>query len=366
MTALLPNLLNGEERTLQAAEELADSGLLGEATDSFAGLTQQYARLLRHIRSLIRVSDRMQVELNQLNDRLRKSELKYRSLFDNVSEGIFIAQLNGRFVDVNPAMAQILGYAAPLEFLRAHEEDALWPFLDEAEKERFIANIAQQGRATRLQMRMLHKDGSVVWVEINAHAHSDDRSPQMIVEGVLSDITERKRMVDELRYLATTDGLTGLMSRRHFLEMCEQALRRCRHSQRPIGLLMVDADRFKTVNDTHGHDIGDEVLRLLARLCRKQCRDGDLIGRMGGEEIAILLPASPPESTNEKAEGLRRAIERTYLPLPSGRMLSFTVSIGTCTLPADRASVASLLKLADQALYEAKHAGRNRVVEYRF
>jgi PAS domain S-box-containing protein len=181
-------LLDGEERTLRAAEDLLTSGRLGDASEPFGELTGQYSRLLRHVRSLIKVSDRMQIELNHLNDRLRKSELKYRSLFDNVSEGIFIAQLSGRFLDVNPAMAHTLGYGTPLEFLRVHEEDELWPFLDESEKERFIANLAEHGSATRLQTRMLHKDGSIIWVEINAHAHADDHSaPIMIVDHRRSD-----------------------------------------------------------------------------------------------------------------------------------------------------------------------------------
>lgn len=364
MTSAQPDLLEGEESILQAAEKLLQSGRLGEAAEPYAELTRQYARLLRHVRSLIKVSDRMQVELNHLNDRLRRSELKYRSLFDNVSEGIFIARLNGRFVDANPAMARIFGYVAATDFLRAHEDNALYPFLDTSEKERFIANLAEHGRATRLQTRMLHRNGSVIWVEINAHAHADDHSPLMIVEGMLSDITERKRMVDELRYLATTDGLTGLMNRRHFLEMCEYALQHDRQAQQPTGLMMLDADHFKTVNDTHGHDMGDEVLRVLARLCRKQCREGDLIGRIGGEEFAILLPAATPEATQEVAEGLRCSIEQTHLPLPNGQMLRFTVSIGTCTLATRQTTIGDLLKFADQALYEAKRAGRNRVVAH--
>jgi diguanylate cyclase (GGDEF)-like protein/PAS domain S-box-containing protein len=365
VTPPAPGLLDGEESTLRAAEDLLASGLLGAGSEPFGQLAGQYGRLLRHVRSLIKVSDRMQIELNHLNDRLSKSEVKYRSLFNNVSEGIFIAQLSGRFLDVNPAMARTLGYGTPLEFLRVHEEDELWPFLDESEKERFIANLAEHGNATRLQTRMLHKDGSIIWVEINAHAHSDDRSaPIMIVEGILSDITERKRMVDELRYLATTDGLTGLLNRRHFLELCEHELQRRRRSDQHMGLLMLDADHFKRINDSYGHDIGDEVLRALSRLCRKQFREGDLIGRLGGEEFAILLPSSSPETTQDVAERLRMSIEQTHLPMPDGTMLRFTVSIGICTLPASQVAIGALLKLADQALYAAKRSGRNRVVAH--
>ena len=361
MSAPETGLLDNEEQALAAAEGLLRAGPPGPDADAFADLTRQYARLLRHVRYLIKVSDRMQVELNHLNDRLRESEQKYRSLFENVSEGIFIAHLDGRFVDVNPAMAQILGYKMPVEFLRAHAEDSLWPFLDETERERFLGVLAEYGVATHLQLRMMRRDGAAIWVEINAHTCTDDRGPVMAVEGMLSDITERKRMLEELRYLATTDGLTGLCNRRHFLELCERKLLRSRRYRSEVGLLMLDADHFKTINDTYGHSMGDEALRLVARLCRSQLREVDIIGRLGGEEFAVLLPQTGLQAGCEVAERLRNAIAQTTLPLDDGRMLRFTVSIGVCSCAAQNVTVEELLKAADQALYAAKDKGRNQV-----
>ncbi len=356
------SLLEGEEQALAAAETLLlRAGPPGPGADAFADLTRQYARLLRHVRYLIKVSDRMQVELNHLNDRLRESEQKYRSLFEGVSEGIFIAQLDGRFVDVNPAMAQILGYKMPVEFLRAHQEDPLWPFLDESERERFLGTLAEHGEATHLQLRMLRRDGVTIWVEVNAHACADAKGPIMAVEGMLSDITERKRMLEELRYLATTDGLTGLYNRRHFLELCERELLRSRRYRSEIGLLMLDADHFKKINDTYGHTVGDEALRLIARLCRSQLREADIISRLGGEEFAALLPQTGLREAYGAAERLRKAIEQTALPLGSGQMLRLTVSIGVCAFTSQNVTVGDLLKAADDALYTAKHNGRNQV-----
>ena len=361
MSILEVSLLEGEEQALAAAETLLHAGPPGPGIEAFADLTQQYARLLRHVRHLIRVSDRMQEELNRLNDRLRESEEKYRSLFENVSEGIFIAQLDGQFLDVNPALAQVLGYPTSAEFMRAHYEEPVWPFLDQDERERFLGALAAHGQVNHLQLRLMRRDGETIWVEVNARAGAESRMPVVMVEGMLFDITERKRMLEELRYLATIDGLTGLYNRRHFLELCKRELLRVHRYNLETGLLMLDADHFKKINDTHGHDVGDEVLRLIARLCKSQLREADIVGRVGGEEFAVLLPQTGLPAAIEAAERLRKAIAQTTLPLASGRVLRCTVSIGVCALASQNAKIEELLKAADQALYTAKRNGRNQV-----
>lgn len=354
------NLLDGEEQTLAAAQAALESGRFD--ADTFADLTRQYARLLRHTRHLIRVSDRMQEELNRLNERLRESEEKYRSLFENAHEGIFIARLDGQFLHVNPAIAQMLGCATPEAFLQAYQAETAWPFLDNDDREGLFNTLAMHGQVNHLQMRMLPQNGPAIWVEINARVRPPDtRHPDAKVEGVLSDITERKRMLEELRHLATTDSLTGLYNRRHFLELCQRELRRVGRYPNSVALLMLDADHFKNINDTYGHDAGDQVLRIISRLCRTHVRDVDIIGRMGGEELAILLPQTGYPAVLEVAERLRAAIAETTLPLKDGQMLRFTVSIGGCACNGRQPDLDALLKAADQALYVAKRNGRNRV-----
>jgi diguanylate cyclase (GGDEF)-like protein/PAS domain S-box-containing protein len=358
-------LLEGEKRTLEAAKALLHDGTSESCAEAFADLTRQYGRLLRHVRHLIRVGDRMQEELNNLNDRLQRSEVKYRSLFENVSEGIFIAQLDGRFLDVNPALARIVGHQTPAEFLRAHQEDFWWPFIDEDEHKRLFGALAAHGQVAHLHLRLRRWNGEALWVEVNAHASLDPHHAVATVEGVLSDITERTRILEELRNLATVDGLTGLFNRRHFMELCERELLQARRYRLEVALLMLDADLFKTVNDTYGHDVGDEVLRVIARLCQRQMREADIIGRLGGEEFAVLLPQTGLEAALGAAERLRHAIAQTSLPLADGRMLRFTVSIGVSAGAAHTVSLPDLLKLADRALYTAKNRGRNQVVSHR-
>lgn len=358
------NLLDSEEQTLEAAQALLRGDGLGTGAAAFADLTRQYGRLLRHLRYLIKVGDRMQEELNTLNDRLQLSEAKYRSLFENVSEGIFIAQLDGRFLDINPALARIFGHKTPAEFLRAHHDDRLWPFIDGDEQDRLFGALAAHGQVTHLQLRMRRWTGELIWVEVNAHASPDPKHTMTTVEGTLSDITERKRILEELRHLATVDGLTGLFNRRHFMELCERELHRARRYRLDVALLMLDADLFKAINDTYGHDVGDEVLRVVARLCLHQMREADIIGRLGGEEFAILLPQTSLPDALGVAERLRKAIAQTTLPLADGRMLRFTVSIGVGAGAAQTVTLQDLLKIADRALYAAKRQGRNQVVSH--
>jgi diguanylate cyclase (GGDEF)-like protein len=178
------------------------------------------------------------------------------------------------------------------------------------------------------------------------------------------DITERKRMNAELLVLATTDFLTGLPNRREFMGQLERELARL---QRSVGdcaaVLMLDIDHFKTINDRYGHATGDDVLRHMAGLMRAGQRKIDTMGRVGGEEFAVLLPGADKAAAAAYAERLRQKVADTPLVLETGEEIRITVSIGIAALsPGDPTADAALIR-ADKALYGAKEAGRNRVVE---
>jgi diguanylate cyclase (GGDEF)-like protein len=174
-------------------------------------------------------------------------------------------------------------------------------------------------------------------------------------------ITHQKTLEDELRQLAVTDPLTGLANRRHFIERAEEEILRYRRLDGAACLLMADLDNFKKINDDHGHGVGDDVIRRFAAVARTVFRDIDVIGRLGGEEFAILMPETDGAGAAQGAERLRRAIEGEHLALPDGRTLSFTVSIGVAALTSGDADVTQLMGHADAALYKAKRQGRNRV-----
>ncbi len=170
----------------------------------------------------------------------------------------------------------------------------------------------------------------------------------------------QRHIAHMLEKQAHTDPLTGLANRRHFFEVAEAELARSRRYEAPLSLLMLDIDHFKEVNDAHGHRAGDRVLQQLARSCLEVLRTVDVVGRVGGEEFAILLPETDVDGAVEVAERLRAAIAAVGIPREEGVPLRVTVSIGVSTL-AGNANLDTLMSQADDALYDAKHRGRNRV-----
>lgn len=182
--------------------------------------------------------------------------------------------------------------------------------------------------------------------------------------GISVDITEQKENEKEIQRLANTDMLTNLATRRHFLDLAEIEISRGRRFHHYLSVLMLDIDKFKSVNDTYGHDVGDKVIASVGDLCRQWLREIDIAGRLGGEEFAILLPNTPSPLAQTVAERLRYQFENHSIVLSDGTSLKYTVSIG-CVSSSDTAlDIADLLKQADNNLYKAKQEGRNRVVAY--
>jgi two-component system, cell cycle response regulator len=180
----------------------------------------------------------------------------------------------------------------------------------------------------------------------------------------------RKRFNDALRQsvvqtieMAVTDGLTGLHNRRYLETHLDILFERAVSRGRPLSYLITDIDRFKSINDAFGHDGGDVVLREFANLLRRQVRGADLVSRYGGEEFVVAMPDTDAELAAKVAERVRAAVAEKSFELPNGRKIPVTVSVGVATLEGRADSIASLAKRADTALYEAKAAGRNRVVQ---
>jgi diguanylate cyclase (GGDEF)-like protein len=165
----------------------------------------------------------------------------------------------------------------------------------------------------------------------------------------------------DLETLATIDFLTGLYNRGHFEAVARAELARCQRYVRPLALLMIDIDHFKAVNDRYGHAVGDRVLRGMADVCRAAKRDSDVAGRIGGEEFAVLLPETTEMAAREFAERLRDLLRDCPLVL-EGEKVAVTISIGIAGANVRTAGVEPLMRIADEALYEAKRTGRNKIV----
>jgi diguanylate cyclase (GGDEF)-like protein len=164
----------------------------------------------------------------------------------------------------------------------------------------------------------------------------------------------------ELQVQATTDALTGLPNRRHVIEALDKEVHRAERSGRPLAIALLDLDRFKLINDTHGHPSGDAVLRSIADVLRRVCRTGDLVGRFGGEEFAVLMPETSREQAELVCERIRSAIARRTIAYPNGAFGRVTVSTGVAVWTDEEPS-RKFVARADVALYQAKQDGRNVV-----
>lgn len=180
--------------------------------------------------------------------------------------------------------------------------------------------------------------------------------------GVMQDITERKKLEAELKKQANTDYLTGCASRRHFLECASQEFSRIQRYGGEMSVLMFDLDYFKAINDKYGHQSGDIVLKKFVQVCRHMLRDVDVIGRIGGEEFAAILPETGRVQAVEVAKRLCQSFAETPISLEGHEAIHFTVSIGVASLLKGDSQFDSILNRADKGLYQAKREGRNRVV----
>nr|WP_255702114.1 GGDEF domain-containing protein [Salinicola sp. DM10] len=198
--------------------------------------------------------------------------------------------------------------------------------------------------------------GAPYWALLNARQLRVGEQPAWLVW--CFDITQRRRQQERLTQRADTDDLTGLSNRRALLRATVKQLRR--HRDMPLSVLLIDIDYFKRVNDLHGHDVGDEALRAVASQLRSAVRDPALVGRVGGEEFAVVLPETVLSEAAGVAERLRQRVATTPLAVTSGPNLTLTLSIGVAERHASE-SLKQLMRRADRHLYQAKRSGRDRI-----
>ncbi|MDO9226354.1 MAG: CHASE domain-containing protein [Pseudomonadota bacterium] len=290
------------------------------------------------------------------------------ALLDNAVVGI--AHLRDRcFVWINPKFEQMFGYTSDelsgqtTRLLYLNQEDA-----DEVGSEGYAALM--RGEHYQTERRLRRKDGSAFWVYLSGKL-LDPNDPKGGSIWILLDISAQRAAqnalltrTEELRYLSLHDPLTGLYNRRHMDEVLLHEVQLARRKGRSLTAIMLDIDHFKRFNDQFGHEAGDDVLREVGKLLSSQVRETDMACRYGGEEFLLLLPESTLETAAERAEALRlkvHALELTYQQRPLGRI---TVSLGVAELPEHAETGDALISAADTALYQAKAAGRDRVVVY--
>ena len=193
-----------------------------------------------------------------------------------------------------------------------------------------------------------------------------EQSHEQLLE-VLADLAASKEQLElknvELEQLASHDTLSGSLNRRAFFQSLERLFGDARRSGGDLVCILADIDKFKSINDNHGHAVGDEAIQVFARLLRESSPPGAVVGRYGGEEFCVALPSATLEHGLEVAEALRRRVAaESGVGARSGRMVPLTASFGVATVRAGARDEAELVEQADQAMYQAKQSGRNRVV----
>ncbi|HEX8990029.1 MAG TPA: GGDEF domain-containing protein [Rhodocyclaceae bacterium] len=293
---------------------------------------------------------------------LAASEAKLKTIFEAEPECVAVLAPDGELLQLNRAGVEMIEAEQESRAVGLKVVDLVAPEY----RDGLVALDEKvcRGESGALELEIVGLRGGRRWVDVRAVPMLDADARISGVLAVLRDVTARKKAEAELEKLAQTDFLTGLANRRHFLALAEQELARSQRYGAPLSVFMVDIDHFKNVNDSHGHQVGDTVLQGLAGICRQALRDIDVVGRLGGEEFGVLLPHTGHGDALEAAERLRRALAEAAIPLEHGLPLRITISIGVASLEAPGTNIDTLLSHADEALYRAKNAGRNRVWGY--
>ena len=220
---------------------------------------------------------------------LREAERRYRSLFDNAIEGIFRTTPDGRYLDANPALARIYGFATPQELVESLRDIKSQLYVDAGRREEFMRIIKTRGEISGFESRVYRKNGDVIWISENARAVFDDEGRVLHYEGTVEDITERRQNQARIEQQANYDSLTGLANRSLLNDRLQQAIYSAASYGARLAVVFVDLDRFKYINDTLGHDVGDRLLQVMAERFTSAVAASDTVARLGGDEFVLLL-----------------------------------------------------------------------------
>jgi len=259
-------------------------------------------------------------------------------------------------VYVNPAFTALTGYDAD-EVIGRSTRLLHGPNTDSQTVAAVRAAMEEQ-RPIRVELLNYNRDGEEFWIDTNIVPLRDAHGRVTHFATIGRDLSATKRLQQELQSMASTDPLTGLLNRRRFLEQAEKEFLRSQRYRHELAAVMLDIDHFKTINDTHGHFVGDQVLIVLSRASENLLRDIDILCRWGGEEFVILMPETPLAGAAILAERLREVLARLTVDTTAGTV-RFTVSAGVAARSDSDAGLTDILQRADSALYAAKEHGRN-------
>ncbi|MBK6749203.1 MAG: EAL domain-containing protein [Acidobacteria bacterium] len=297
--------------------------------------------------------------LESQSDALRESEERFRSAFDYAPIGIGLLTSSGKWLKVNHALTEILGYSES-DFMEMDFQSITLPEDLGLTLVKIHELIAGKIASCQMEQRYIHKTGRTVWTSWSVSAASDVQSKQPNLIFQIQDITDKKSAEEKLQHEATHDALTSLPNRPFFMSRLSSALEKVRHiGGYKVSVLFIDLDRFKVVNDSLGHLIGDELLKGIAERLRECMRPSDIVARLGGDEFTILV-----EGTYDEREVTRiaeRIQQKFGMPFNlDGHEVYSSASIGILHASHKHLTSEDMMRDADTAMYQAKRAGKAR------
>ena len=301
-------------------------------------------------------------ERKKMEETIRQSEERYRTILDEMEDGYFELDLAGNFTFANEADCRLLGY--PKEELIGSN------FRSQIAKEEFdtvygaFSNIYITGKPQRgISYKAIRKDGSTGYAEVAGFPLRNQKGEIIGFRGIGRDITARKLTEEKIQYMATHDSLTGLPNRLMFSQLLNHAIQSANRYKRQIAVLFLDLDRFKNINDTMGHEAGDLLLKEIATRLKQTLRAVDVVSRLGGDEFVVLI--DEVSNTNHVATVAHKILTSIINPLTiMGQECRITASIGISIYPKDAEDDQTLMKNADMAMYLAKEEGKNNYQFY--
>lgn len=297
-------------------------------------------------------------ERKQADEALREAERRYRSIFENAIEGIYQSTPNNGYLAVNPALARMYGYDSPQELISTLRDIDHQVYVDPQRRLEFKRLMTKHGVVTNFESRVHRRNGEIIWISENARSVYNNEGTLLFFEGTVEAITERKLHEAEIQFQATHDALTGLPNRTLLYDRMQQAVLHSERYGNLTAIAFLDLDQFKFINDSLGHQVGDELLKITAQRLTSCLRESDTVARQGGDEFVLLLTDQP----NEEAitHTMQRVLHEVSQPWKANDLeFQITCSIGVTLCPDDGRDAETLLKNADSAMYKAKELGRN-------
>jgi diguanylate cyclase (GGDEF)-like protein/PAS domain S-box-containing protein len=289
---------------------------------------------------------------------LAHAELRYRQIFEHAREGIFQTTQDGRYLSANPALARLYGYDSPSELITDLSDIERRLYVQPQRRERFQKLMAAYGEVSNFESEVYRRDGSRIWISENAHSVRRRNGEFICFEGTVQDITERRSQLEQLERQANYDALTGLANRNLLRDRIGPAIAHAERMGHFLAVVFIDLDHFKLINDSLGHDVGDQLLVEIAQRMRSSVRSSDTVSRHSGDEFVLLLNEHFRAST--VIAHLQRVLKQVNQPVSLlGREFQVGASMGVALYPQDGKDAQSLLKHADVAMYAAKERGRN-------